>query len=45
MFADWERGACDILIKIYQAGQATSWLHEQPLGSQVGLSPLGLGSG
>mmetsp|Transcript_17058 Transcript_17058/g.34170 ORF Transcript_17058/g.34170 Transcript_17058/m.34170 type:complete len:482 (+) Transcript_17058:45-1490(+) len=24
---DWERGQCDILIKIYGDGAATSWLH------------------
>jgi NAD(P)H-flavin reductase len=36
--ADWERGACDILIKIYRDGAATSWLQQQPLGSQVWLS-------
>lgn len=24
---DWERGQCDILIKIYSHGDATSWLH------------------
>ena len=36
--ADWERGACDILIKIYRDGRATSWLLQQPLGSTVWLS-------
>ncbi|GMH75566.1 hypothetical protein TrST_g7627 [Triparma strigata] len=24
---EWERGTCDILIKIYKDGAATSWLH------------------
>jgi len=24
---EWEQGKCDILIKIYQDGKATSWLH------------------
>mmetsp|Transcript_19569 Transcript_19569/g.40356 ORF Transcript_19569/g.40356 Transcript_19569/m.40356 type:complete len:298 (-) Transcript_19569:2386-3279(-) len=26
---EWERGTCDILIKIYGDGAATSWLHER----------------
>ena len=35
---DWERGRCDILIKIYADGLATSWLHKQPTGCKVMLS-------
>ncbi|CAE7223562.1 unnamed protein product [Symbiodinium pilosum] len=35
---EWEQGKCDILIKIYGDGQATSWLREQPLGSRIWLS-------
>jgi ferredoxin-NADP reductase len=35
---DWESGKCDILIKIYGTGLATSWLHKEPLGSSVWLS-------
>ena len=26
---EWERGRCDILIKVYGDGQLTSWLHKQ----------------
>ena len=36
--ADWERGSVDILIKIYRDGKGTSWLQQQPLGTQVWLS-------
>ena len=36
--ADWDKGSCDILIKIYRDGTGTSWLQQQPLGSQVWLS-------
>ena len=36
--ADWERGSCDILIKIYGDGKGTSWLQQQQLGTQVWLS-------
>eukprot|EP00929_Paragymnodinium_shiwhaense_P040963 TRINITY_DN21305_c0_g1_i3.p1 TRINITY_DN21305_c0_g1~~TRINITY_DN21305_c0_g1_i3.p1 ORF type:complete len:388 (+),score=56.30 TRINITY_DN21305_c0_g1_i3:569-1732(+) len=35
---DWEEGRCDMLIKIYKTGQATSWLAGQPLGSKLWLS-------
>jgi ferredoxin-NADP reductase len=35
---DWESGKCDILIKIYPDGLATSWLFQQPVGCQVMLS-------
>jgi ferredoxin-NADP reductase len=35
---DWARGKCDILIKIYPDGLATSWLVQQPAGCQVMLS-------
>ncbi len=35
---DWENGQCDILIKVYNDGTATSWLHKQPLGSHVWMS-------
>ena len=28
-------GSCDILIKVYPDGKATSWLHSQPPGSQA----------
>lgn len=28
---DWERGKCDILIKVYRDGAATSWLHRKIL--------------
>ena len=35
---EWESGVCDILIKIYNTGRATSWLHKQPLGSTIWLS-------
>ena len=35
---EWEKGKCDILIKIYPTGLATSWLHKQPVGSTVWLS-------
>ena len=35
---EWDKGLCDILIKIYPTGAATSWLHRQPLGSHVWLS-------
>ena len=31
---DWERGLCDILIKVYlqPAGKATEWLHRLSIG-------------
>jgi hypothetical protein len=32
---DWERGKCDILIKIYTDGAATSWLHRALIQSQT----------
>jgi NAD(P)H-flavin reductase len=35
---DWEQGKCDILIKIYSTGRATSWLYKQPLGLDFWLS-------
>mmetsp|Transcript_52723 Transcript_52723/g.94623 ORF Transcript_52723/g.94623 Transcript_52723/m.94623 type:complete len:242 (-) Transcript_52723:201-926(-) len=35
---DWEDGRCDILIKIYKGGLATSWLHQKQLGSEIWLS-------
>ena len=35
---DWACGKCDILIKIYPDGLATSWLVQQPAGCQVMLS-------
>jgi len=35
---EWEQGKCDILIKIYDTGLATSWLHKQELGCSVRLS-------
>jgi ferredoxin-NADP reductase len=34
----WEEGKVDILIKIYETGLATSWLHKQQLGCSVWLS-------
>ncbi len=37
-WTDWENGQCDILMKIYNDGIATSWLHKQPLGSHVWMS-------
>lgn len=36
--ADWEKGRCDIVIKIYDDGLATSWLSKQPLGTKFWLS-------
>ncbi|CAK0832791.1 unnamed protein product, partial [Prorocentrum cordatum] len=36
--AEWEQGKCDILIKIYRDGLATSWLHRQDPGCSVRLS-------
>eukprot|EP00913_Durusdinium_trenchii_P029236 g27405.t1 len=35
---EWEQGQCDILIKIYNDGQATSWLQQQPLGIRIWFS-------
>ena len=35
---DWEKGKCDILIKIYEGGAATSWLHRTHAGVHVWLS-------
>jgi hypothetical protein len=35
---DWENGQCDIVMKIYEDGLATSWLHKQPVGSSVWMS-------
>lgn len=35
---DWENGKCDLLIKIYSQGIATSWLYKQPVGCNVWLS-------
>ena len=35
---EWEKGTCDILIKVYREGAATSWLHKQPLGTRLWLS-------
>lgn len=35
---DWEKGKCDILIKIYDTGLATSWLYKQPLNNTIWLS-------
>lgn len=35
---DWERGECEIAIKIYPDGLATGWLHKQPVGCRVWLS-------
>ena len=35
---EWEQGTCDILIKIYHDGAATSWLHRQPIGAKLWLS-------
>jgi len=34
----WEQGRCDILIKVYNTGLATSWLYKQELGCKVWLS-------
>jgi NAD(P)H-flavin reductase len=34
---EWERGRCDILIKVYNDGQLSSWLHQErsdPLGNE-----------
>merc|ERR1719277_1544154 len=33
-----EQGKCDILIKIYDTGLATSWLHRQEIGRSLRLS-------
>ena len=38
-WVDWEAGTCDILIKVYRTGLATSWLLRQPLGTRLWLSP------
>lgn len=35
---EWESGKVDILIKIYEKGLATSWLHKKPVGCSVWLS-------
>jgi len=35
---EWDQGRCDILIKIYNSGLATSWLYRQPLGRDIWLS-------
>lgn len=35
---EWESGKVDILIKIYEKGLATSWLHQQPVGCNIWLS-------
>jgi ferredoxin-NADP reductase len=35
---EWEQGKCDILIKIYDTGLATSWLHRQEIGRSLRLS-------
>ena len=35
---EWESGRCDILIKIYKDGAATSWLRNVTTGSHVWLS-------
>ena len=35
---DWEEGRCDLLVKIYSTGVATTWLRAQPIGSTVWLS-------
>ena len=37
-WSEWEKGKCDILIKVYPDGAATSWLHKQVRGS-VSLTP------
>jgi len=35
---EWEQGRCDILIKIYNEGLATSWLHTKQPGCEILLS-------
>lgn len=35
---EWESGKVDILIKIYEKGLATSWLHKKTVGCNVWLS-------
>merc|ERR1711879_446507 len=35
---EWEQGRCDIVIKIYKKGLATSWLREKQLGCEMLLS-------
>jgi len=35
---EWESGKVDILIKIYEKGLATSWLHQKPVGCSIWLS-------
>jgi len=35
---EWERGHCDLLVKVYNDGEATSWLSRQPLGTRIWLS-------
>ena len=35
---EWEQGQCDLLIKVYKDGQATSWLRQQALGTKIWLS-------
>lgn len=35
---EWELGRCDILIKVYHKGLATSWLHKKQPGSEILLS-------
>ena len=34
----WERGLCDLLVRIRPSDAAATWLHQQPLGSEVWLS-------
>jgi len=36
---DWDKGSCDLLIKVYPDGKATSWLHSLPIGAELLLSP------
>ena len=43
-WAEWEKGKCDILIKVYPDGAATSWLHKQVLATVSVLSSLTLTS-
>ena len=35
---EWEKGHCDLLVKIYRDGKATSWLSQQPIGGKIWLS-------
>lgn len=35
---DWESGRCDLLVKVYPDGTATTWLQKQALGTFIWLS-------